>query len=93
MFCIKEKISAVPRLASGGVLCTRVSRGLTQEFRDWFLMLRWKWKKCCVSHTQRIDKFHQNEMVFFTCHLSSLIDNHIEEPERLNMNAIKAEHL
>ena len=46
----------------------------------------------CESYSQRIGKFHQNEIVLTICHLSSLIDNHIEEAERLNMDAVKTEH-
>ena len=45
----------------------------------------------CESYSQRIGQFHQNEIVLIICHLSSLTDNHIEEAERLNMNAIKTE--
>ena len=46
----------------------------------------------CESYSQRIGKFHQNEIVLTICHLSSLIDNHIEEAEKLNMDAVKTEH-
>ena len=47
----------------------------------------------CEPYSQRIGQFHQNEIVLIICLLSSLIDNHIEEAERLNMNAVKTEHL
>ena len=46
----------------------------------------------CESYSQRIGKFQQNEIVLTICHLSSLIDNHIDEAERLNMDAVKTEH-
>ena len=46
----------------------------------------------CESYSQRIGKFHQNKIVLAICHLSSLIDNHIEEAERLNMDAVKTGH-
>ena len=46
----------------------------------------------CESYSQRIGKFHQNEIVLTICHLSSLIDNHIEEGQGLNMDAVKTEY-
>ena len=44
-------------------------------------------------YSLRIGRFHQNEIVLIICHLSSLIRNHFEEAERLNMDAVKAEQL
>ena len=47
----------------------------------------------CESYSQRIGQFHKIEIMLIICYLSSLIDNHIEEAERLNINAVKTEHL
>ena len=87
--CIKGKLSAIFRLASGRVLCTRIFHGLPQEFRVWLLMLSLKAEEMlCESCSQRIGKFHQNGIVLIISHLNALIDNHIEEAERVNIDAV-----
>ena len=47
----------------------------------------------CKSCSQRIGKFHQNGVVLIVSHSNTLMDNHIGEVKRLNMDAIKAEDL
>ena len=42
----------------------------------------------CESCSQRKGKFHQNGIVLIISHLNGLIDNHIEEAERVNIDAV-----
>ena len=45
-------------------------------------------ESCCVT-----GKFHQNGIMLIISRLNALRDNQIEEVERPNMNAVKAEDL
>ena len=47
----------------------------------------------CGSCLQRIGIFHQNGIMLIILYLNALMDNHIEEMERLNMDDVKAEDL
>ena len=72
-----KSVMSLPRLI------TRISRLVTDARPETLEML-------CESCSQMIAKFHQNGIVLIISHLKALMDNHIEEAERLNLDAFKA---
>ena len=50
-------------------------------------------KMLCKSCSQRIGKFHRNGIILIIFPLNALMNDLIEEAERPNMDAIKAEDL